>query len=151
MPIPAGIMGDWGLDESISSPPMELPTLVANTTIAGAPGESAAIQKAAFDILLRRPTGLTLQTYEGRLVYATVPGDTIDLSVDGKTTTRLVNKQAVRTRIFVDDSGFGFEHTIGVIRVRETLAVVGGRLEVTRTIRMAGTTIPHVVLRYNAT
>ena len=148
--IPVEIMGDWALDESLSSRPFEDPMIVANTSVAGAPGESAEMQRAAFEILLERPTELTLRTDGDRLVYAPVPGDALDLSVDGKTTTRLVNKQAVRTRVFRDDGGFGLEHAIGIIRVREALAVVGGRLEVTRTLRLTGTTIPHIVLKYNA-
>lgn len=144
----AVLAGDWVLNESISTPQIEMPPVT--TSSAGAsPFQAAARRQAAFTVFMDRPGGLTLRVDGGRLAYSPSAGEGMEVPTDGNAVSRHVNRQIVRTRLFWEEGRLGLDHGVDVWRIRETLDLVDGRLEVTRTIRITGRTWPPVVLRYD--
>ncbi len=144
----AGVAGDWVLNESLSTPQIEMPPVT--TSSAGAsPFQAAARQRAAFMVFMDRSGGLTLRVDAEALAYVPSTGESIEVPKSGKAVSRQVNRQIVRTRVFWEEGGLGLQHDLDAWRVRETLGLVNGRLEVTRTIRISGRTWPPVVLRYD--
>lgn len=144
----AVLAGDWVIDESLSTPQIEMPPVT--TSSAGAsPFQAAARQQAAFAMFMDRPGGLTLRADGEKLTYIPSDGESIEIPTSGKAVSRHVNRQIVRTRVFWEEGRLGLEHSVDAWHVRETMDLVEGRLEVTRTIRITGRTWPPVVLRFN--
>ncbi len=144
----AALAGDWVLNESISTAQIEMPPVT--TSSAGAsPFQAAARQRAAFMVFMDRPAGLTLRVDAEAMAYVPSTGESIEVPKSGRAVSRQVNRQIIRTRVFWEEGRLGLQHDIDVWRVRETLDLVNGRLEVTRTIRITGETWPPIVLRYD--
>jgi len=146
----ANLTGVWVLDESSSTPEPDLPQITdVATSVGGSPLNTAALRRAAFGLLLQRPTELALRTDGAHLAYMPSPGDTIRIPTNGDAASRRVNEQFVRTRIFWEGGRLGIEHALDVWRVREILDLVDGRLEITRTMRRTGVSLSPVVLRFH--
>lgn len=144
----AVLAGDWLLDEATSTPQIEMPPVTASSAGAS-PFQAAARQQAAFSVFMDRSGRLTLRVDGDKLTYIPAAGEKMEVPTNGKAVTRHVNRQILRTRIFWEEGRLGLEHNVDAWRVRETMDLVGGRLEVTRTIRITGRTWPAVVLRYD--
>ena len=92
------------------------------------------------------PTGPTLTLVR----YGPVSGPSIELQIGGPQVHRRVKEQRVTTRTIWDGGRLGFEHLVGgEARIRKVLKVVDGRLEVKRTVRLPGTTVTPITLRYD--
>lgn len=157
--------GRWVLDESGSSPQISTPrpaapqtfTVVVSSSGRGqipagvrAAAEAEAVRQAAFSVLRRRPRTLDLGVDGARLVYAPAPGSRITLPINGGSRTQYEDGEVVRTRVRWDGVKLQFEHQVrsdGLIG--EVLELVGGRLQMTRTIRVAGETVAPLVLLYD--
>lgn len=112
--------------------------------------ETENARQAAFRVLRRRPKTLALRVDGSELVYAPTPGQSIAVPINGGSSTQYEERQLVRTRVRWDGVKLEFEHQVGSDgQVREVLEVVDGRLQMTRTIRVAGETAPPLVLVYD--
>ena len=162
----AELTGAWVLDESASSAPTETdPSQVGprSFTIVKGPGNqgriigdvaalsvSPSVREATYEVLWRRPRMLALRLDGLTLVYTPLAGESIEVPMNRGSVTRTVGRESVRTETFWDEDGLGFEHMVGSQgRVRVLLNVVDGRLELTRTLHLAGDVVPPIVLRYD--
>lgn len=154
----------WVLDEPGSSPQIAVPrpreqtiTVVVSSADRGrvppevqAAQEAEEARQAAFRVLRRRPKTLAIQVNGAELVYAPTPGQSIAIPINGGSSTQYEERQLVRTRVRWDGVKLDLEHQVGSDgRVREVLELVDGRLRMTRTIRVAGETVPPLVLVYD--
>lgn len=174
----SGLGGLWTLDESSSSHPgtMASTTRIRQTFTVpaggrpprgsepdGPPATQQRLIEAALTIMWSRPKMLQIQvdtavvnhnypTGPGMTLvrYGPVSGPSIELRIEGPQIQRRVKEQRVTTRTIWDGGRLGFEHLVGgEARIREVLEVVDGRLEVMRTMRLPGTTVTPITLRYD--
>ena len=164
----AELTGAWVLDESASSAPTEtgpVPQRVGSgsfTIVKGPGGQgritgdvaaasvSATVREATYEVWGWRPKMLALQVNGVTLSYRPLPGESIELPMNGGSLTRPVEREIVRTEIFRVVDGLGLEHRVGSQgRVQVVLKVVDGRLEMTRTMRLASDVVLPIVLRYD--
>ncbi len=160
----AGYTGSWALDESGSSPPVSVPrpetrreTRVVRADQLDDLRRQAeegqrlmAVRRATFELLRRRPEALALGVQGDEVVYATTPGESIALPLNGGWISQTGGEHRVRTRAFWDGPRLGVEHVVGSDgRVRVVMEVVEGRLEMTRTVRFAGERVAPMVLVYD--
>ena len=159
----AGYAGHWVLDESASSPQVTIPgpeTRIGTRVVRAdqlddlrREAEEAqrlmAIRQATFELLRRRPEALVLGVQGDELVYDPTPGERIKLPLNGGWVSQTGGEHRVRTRAFRDGSRLGVEHMVGSDgRVSVVLAIVGGRLEMTRTMLFVGGRVAPMVLVY---
>ena len=159
----AGYAGHWVLDESASSPQVTIPgpeTRIGTRVVradqlddlrreAEEGQRLMAIRQATFELLRRRPEALVLGVQGDELVYDPTPGERIKLPLNGGWVSQTGGEHRVRTRAFRDGSRLGVEHMVGSDgRVSVVLAIVGGRLEMTRTMLFVGGRVAPMVLVY---
>ena len=157
----ADYAGRWVLDESGSSPQIAMPRgFTGETTVVVSSQDreqvrremetEESIRKATFEVLRRRPSTLALRVEGDQLVYSPQPGESIALPMDGGSISQLGGERHIRTRVFWQVGRLGLEHAVGSEgQVREVLEIIDGRLEMTRTIRVQGETVPPLVLVYD--
>ncbi len=156
--------GTWVLDESGSSPQIAAPrpkeqtfTVVVSSADRGRVPpevqeavEAEEVRQAAFLVLRWRPKTLVLRVDGSELAYAPTPGQSIAIPINGGSTTQYEDRHLVRTRVRWDGFKLEFDHQVGPDgRIGEVLEVVDARLRMTRTIRVAGETVPPLVLWYD--
>ena len=157
----ADYAGRWVLDESGSSPQTVNPATTeepvprvissGNRTVVFEQGpeniRAAAIRRAMHEVLRARPKVLSLRVDGIRLVYAPLPGRSIEVPMNGESASRTVEGRTVRTRFVAEEGGLALEHVVDMDRrVREVLRIVGGRLRITRTIVRARDVDPFVLV-----